>query len=140
MVYLVRTRLVHVDVRLPLFGVYSGVGIRPSSPIALAIQVSWPEDPESAEGKLVTTLQDEQSLLPARVKALKVGHDRAAAVLLYLGWERGGAVRQRIGDVRSACPIETQTRVWQPCFGENYISAFYPCVGLKVLASRGPYT
>lgn len=44
----------------------------PPTFLALAVQASWPEDPESAEGKLVRTLQDEQGLLPTRIEALKV--------------------------------------------------------------------
>ncbi|CAM9833331.1 unnamed protein product [Ectocarpus fasciculatus] len=49
-----------------------GMGaVPPPTVLALAIQVSWPKDPESAEGKLVRTLQDEQGLLSTRVNALK---------------------------------------------------------------------
>lgn len=44
----------------------------PPTSLALAIQVSWPEDPESAEGKLVRTIQDEQGLPTIRATALKV--------------------------------------------------------------------
>ncbi|CAM9535261.1 unnamed protein product [Ectocarpus sp. 12 AP-2014] len=49
-----------------------GMGaVPPPTILALAIQVSWPKDPESAEGKLVRTLQDENGLLSTRVNALK---------------------------------------------------------------------
>ncbi|CAM9314056.1 unnamed protein product [Pylaiella littoralis] len=49
-----------------------GVGAgEPPTSLALAVQASWPEDPESTEGKLVRTLQDEQGLLPTRIEALK---------------------------------------------------------------------
>lgn len=51
----------------------SGMGATGSpATLALAVQVSWPEDPESAEGKLVRDLQNEQGLLSTRVEALKV--------------------------------------------------------------------
>eukprot|EP00903_Cladosiphon_okamuranus_P006046 g5963.t1 len=43
----------------------------PPTILALAVQVSWPEDPESAEGKLVRDLQNDQGLLSTRVEALK---------------------------------------------------------------------
>lgn len=65
--------------------------------LALAVQVSWPEDPESVEGKLVRNLQNEQALLSTRVEALKVGQIIAAV--------RYGLVRD--GDVVSG------TRSWR---------------------------
>lgn len=50
----------------------------PPTLLALAMQVWWPEDPAKPEGKLVQTLQDEESPLSARLKALKVGTDTPA--------------------------------------------------------------
>lgn len=47
-------------------------------------QVSWPKDPDSAEGKLVRTLQDEQGLLSTRVNALKVKSIRPVSIPLSL--------------------------------------------------------
>lgn len=62
-----------------------GAGDSPAT-LALAVQVSWPEDPERAEGKLVRELQDEQSVLSTRVKALKVqarGHELCHRCCMY---------------------------------------------------------
>ncbi|CAN0188560.1 unnamed protein product [Scytosiphon promiscuus] len=53
-----------------VYGGGTGAGAPPTL-LALAVQVSWPEDSDTAEGKLVSILQDEDGLLPARVKALK---------------------------------------------------------------------
>lgn len=50
--------------------------------LMLAVQVSSPEDPGTAEGKLVQTLQEEEGPLSTRVKALKV---RAPALLVFRG-------------------------------------------------------
>lgn len=43
--------------------------------LAFALLVSWPEDADSAEGKLVTSLQNEQNVFPVRLKALQVRAD-----------------------------------------------------------------
>lgn len=79
-----------------------GMGVcGPQTILALAVQVSWPEDPESAEGKLVRNLQNEQGLLSTRVEALKVGQSTKittertgcyALVTWFLGRELGGAI------------------------------------------------
>lgn len=47
--------------------------------LALAMHVSWPEDPETSEGMLVETVLDEQHPAQKRAEALKV---------LLVGWLR----------------------------------------------------
>lgn len=62
-----------------------GGGMNAGGPLtflALAVLASWPEDPESAEGKLVRTLQDEQGLLPTRIEALKVPQSSSGTVVV----------------------------------------------------------
>lgn len=51
--------------------------------LALAVQVSWPEDSGTVEGKLARNLQNEQGVLSTRVEALKVGQSTKTAAARY---------------------------------------------------------
>lgn len=53
-------------------GIDEGAAAGHPTLLALALQVSWPEDPATPEGRLVQTLQDEEGSLSTRIKALKV--------------------------------------------------------------------
>lgn len=58
--------------RVPPRGGARPTVIERASFLALAVQVSWPEDPTTPEGKLVASLQNEKGSTPTRVTALKV--------------------------------------------------------------------
>lgn len=63
----------------------AGIGATGSPTIlALAVQVSWPVNPESDEGKLVQNLQNEQGLRSTRVEALKVGQSTKIATTVRI--------------------------------------------------------
>ena len=53
-------------------GIGAGPATGPPALLALAVQLSWPEDPATPEGRLVQTLQGEKGSLSTRIKALKV--------------------------------------------------------------------
>lgn len=79
--------------------------------LALAVQVSWPEDPESAEGKLVRDLQNEQGLLSTRVEALKVGQSTIIATIRYgLARVRDVISRARESAVRGEESVYTNAK------------------------------